>query len=384
MRTLFAATLALPLFACTKDEVKRDTPPPGAPPPGMTTGSATTTGAPKGGQCKDAADSKDPPSAAFFERKIGDNCLDPQGEVRAYGAEAKYTLDEVCTTAFDGGCELYKNNQVKRVVSLHYIDDAGTGRTAEVILSKFADVHGAYSLFTSRIVSGADPLDPSTAKPIAVAAVGAMGTGRAYVWKGTYLAELTYSNDTEKPDDLAKSSAEMLLAIATSLAKKLPGGAELPASAAVLPEASRIPMGIAYSTKDAMGLGNIGPLAMGFYKAGDTRWRTLSMTKESPEQAKDVMKTIKAKATSQAVTAPAGIDEAFQISLPNGKDAPKSDYLFVRKGAQVFALGDDEYALRAAGGKGDSARLPKDQALSKAQALFGSAAPMPSASIHKK
>jgi hypothetical protein len=374
MRVSILFVLSLLLTACPKEDVKRDTPPPGPPPP---SGTGSAASAAKGGGCKEPGENKDTISAAFFERTIGDNCLDPQGEVRPYGEQAKYTLDEVCTTAFDGGCELYKSNQVKRVVSLHYIDGSGKGRTAEVVLSKFADMHGAYSLFTSRIVSGADPLDPSTPRPLAVAGVGAIGTGRAYVWKGAYLAELSYLNENEKPEDLAKSSLEMLTAIAMSIAKKLPGGAELPASAAALPEAGRIPLGIAYYGKDAMGLGNVGPLAMGFYKDGDVRYRVLSLTKDSPEHAKDVMKTLKAKPGSQTVPNPGGAEDAFHGSIPNGKDAPKSDYLFVRKGAQVYAIGDDEFALRAAGGKGDAARVSKEMAIAKASALFVAPAPVP-------
>jgi hypothetical protein len=366
--------VSVALAACSKDEAKRDTPPPGPPPPSVT---GTSASASKAGGCKEPGENKDTISTAFFERAIGDNCLDPQGEVRPYGEQAKYTLDEVCTTAFDGGCELYKNNQVKRVVSLHYIDGSGKGRTAEVVLSKFADMHGAYSLFTSRIVSGADPLDPSTPRPLAVAGVGAIGTGRAYVWKGAYLAELSYLNENEKPEDLAKSSLEMLTAIATSLAKKLPGGAELPPSAAALPEPARIPLGIAYYGKDAMGLGNVGPLAMGFYKDGDVRYRVLSLTKDSPEQAKDVMKTLRARPGSQTVPNPGSAEDAFRSSIANGKDAPKSDYLFVRKGAQVFAIGDDEFALRAAGGKGDVARVSKEMANAKASALFTAPAAAP-------
>ena len=98
-------------------------------------------------------------------------------------------MDEVCTTAFDGECEVYKRFVFKRVVSLRYVDGSGKGGTVEVNLSQFAEVAGAYGMFTLRVVAG-DPTEPSTPKPLAVGGRGgAIGTGRAYVWRGPYLAE---------------------------------------------------------------------------------------------------------------------------------------------------------------------------------------------------
>ena len=39
-------------------------------------------------------------------KTIGGYCVDPNAEVRSYGEKAKYSMDEVCTTAFDGECEV--------------------------------------------------------------------------------------------------------------------------------------------------------------------------------------------------------------------------------------------------------------------------------------
>jgi hypothetical protein len=392
----FALSLALlsTLVACKDDAAQRDkhdTPPPSPSGSGVTPPAAKPIGsappAPKTGACEGGSGVKDPLAGAFFERVIDGHCVDPLSDPLVFGEQSSQPLDGICKQ-FDGGCELYKENRIKRLLLVRYVDDAGKGRMAEVILSKYADIHGAYALFTKRVTSGADPLDASTPKPLALAGVGALGTGRAYVWKGQYLAELTYSNDLETPEALAKSSAAMLSAIAGSIAKKLPGGPELPPAAAALPAANMIPLGVTYLSdgadgKGPMALGKIGPMAVGFYKEGDQRFRVLSLTKESPELAKDIMKTLKSKPGSQALATPLA-DEAFQASIPNGKDAPKSDFLFVRKGAQIFAVGDDEYALVAAGGKGDPARLPKDAALSKARALVGAPAAIPSASASTK
>jgi hypothetical protein len=389
MRFALCFALVSALVAC-KDEAaqrdKHDTPPPSLSGSGVIPTAAKPIGsappAPKTGTCEGGRGVKDPLAGAFFERVIDGYCVDPLSEPLVFGEQSSQPIDGICKQ-FDGGCGLYKENRIKRLLLVRYVDDAGSGRMAEVILSKYADLHGAYTLFTKRVTSGADPLDASTPKPLALAGVGAIGTGRAYIWKGQYLAELTYSNDLETPEALSKSSATMLTALAVSIAKKLPGGAELPAAAAALPPANMIPLGITYLSDGADGkgpleLGKIGPMAVGFYKEGDQRFRILSLTKASPELAKDIMKTLRSMPGSQVLATPLA-DEAFQSSIPS-KDAPKSDFLWVRKGAQIFAVGDDEYALVAAGGKGDPARLPKDAALSKASALVGAPAVVPSAS----
>jgi hypothetical protein len=393
MRFALCLVLFPTLAACKEDSAprdKHDTPPPSLSNTGAVATASKPIGsappAPKTGACEGGSGVKDPLAGAFFERVIDGHCVDPLSEPLVFGEQSSQPLDGICKQ-FDGGCELYKENRIKRLLLVRYVDDAGKGRMAEVILSKYADVHGAYTLFTKRVTSGADPLDASTPKPLALAGVGAIGTGRAYVWKGQYLAELTYSNDLETPEVLAKSSAAMLSVLAASIAKKLPGGAELPPAAAALPPAGMIPLGVTYlpdgaDGKGPMGLGKIGPMAVGFYKEGEQRFRVLSLTKESPELAKDIMKTLRSKPGSQALATPLA-DEAFQLSIPS-KDAPKSDFLWVRKGAQIFAVGDDEYALIAAGGKGDPARLPKEAALSKARALVGAPTAAPSASASAK
>ena len=164
--------------ACTKDEKKGggDTPPP--PPPSA---SAAKAGACAGG----GGELTDAISAAFLPKSAGGYCVDPQGEVKTYGDKGKLSMDEVCTTAFDGECEVYKRFALKRVVSLHYVDGSGKGGTVEVNLSQFADVAGAYAMYTLRVVAG-DPAEPSTPKAFAAGGAGAIGTGRAYVWRGQF------------------------------------------------------------------------------------------------------------------------------------------------------------------------------------------------------
>jgi hypothetical protein len=373
LRSPLASVLAL-LFSvacasCKEDKPRSDTPPP---PPPPTVASAKAGGCSTGG-----GELTDSVSAPFFVRTAGGYCVDPQGEIKTYGEKGKLSMDEVCTTAFDGECEVYKRFGLKRVVSLHYVDGSGKGGTVEVNLSQFADVPGAYGMYTLRVVAG-DPAEPSTPKVLAAGAAGAIGTGRAYVWRGQHLAELQYVNENESPEQLAKSSEAILTTIGKEIGQHLPGAPTLPPAAQMLPAEKRVSNGIVLQPKDVFGWKAIGPGAVGFYKDGDRRWRVLAIVKDDADQAKDVMKTIKSKPGSLPV-ANTG-DEAVHVVVPSaGEDkggAPKVEMLVARKGNVVWGVGDEEYALRAAtGADREKARLSKDDAIAKMKDLL--AVPVP-------
>lgn len=361
---LFLIALGAATTACKDDKPKPDN----APPPPPPSASVAKPGACTGG----GGELTDPVSAPFFPKTVAGYCVDPQGEVKTYGEKGKLSMDEVCTTAFDGECEVYKKFGLKRVVSLHYVDGSGKGGSVEVNLSQFADVPGAYGMFTLRVVAG-DPADPSTPKPLAAGAAGAIGTGRAYVWRGQYLAELQYNNEQESPEQLAKSSETILTAVGKEVGSKLPGATSLPPAAAVLPSENRVTNGIVFQPKDVLGWSGIGPGAMGFYKDGDRRWRDLAIVKDDADQAKDAFKTIKGKPGSLPV-ANVG-DEAVHVVVGT---SPKIEYLIARKGNVIWGVGDEEYALRTK--DGEKARITRDEAVTKMKTLLATPAPSTAAS----
>ena len=360
------AFLLLSAAACKDDNKGPGGDPPPPPPPPASSASSGKPGAcaSGGGELTDAI------SAAYLPKKVASYCVDPQGEIKTYGEKGKSSMDEVCTTAFDGECEVYKKFGLKRVVSLHYVDGAGGRGTVEVNVSSFADAAGAYGMFTLRVVAG-DPADPSTPKPFAAGAAGAIGTGRAYVWRGVHLVELQYNNEQEAPDALAKSSDVILRAVGIDIGSKLPGPTTLPPAAAALPDANRVANGIVFQPKDVMGFSGVGPGAIGFYKDGDRRWRTLAVFKDDADQAKDAFKSIKSKPGSLPIT---GIgDEAVHVVVAppaaNAANATKTEFLIARKGSQIWGVGDEEYALRGKGAD-DKARLTKDEATAKMKTLL--------------
>lgn len=359
---LLYLSMALACTSCKDDKPKPDNAPPPPPSAGIAKAGACASG---GGELTD------PVSAPFFAKTVAGYCIDPQGEVKTYGEKGKLSMDEVCTTAFDGECEVYKRFGLKRVVSLHYVDGSGKGGSVEVNLSQFADVAGAYGMYTLRVVADRDPDDKSTPKPLAAGAAGAIGTGRAYVWRGQHLAELQYNNEQESPEQLAKSSEAILTAVGKELGQKLPGATTIPPAAAQLPTANRIANGIVFQPKDMLGFSGVGPAAMGFYKEpsahreqGDKRWRVLSIVKDDAEQAKDAFKTIKGKPGTLPV-ANTG-DEAAHVPV-----APKVAFLIARKGNVIWGVGDEEYAVRA----NEKAAVSKEDAVAKMKTLLATPTP---------
>jgi hypothetical protein len=271
-------------------------------------------------------------------------CLDPQTEPRTYGDKGKLTMDEVCTTAFDGECEVYKRFGLDRVVVLRYVDGSGAPNSVEVNLCRFRTSDGAYGMFTKRVVADGDPAHASV-KPLAAQAAGASSSSNAYVWRGAYFAELTFVTEDTKMTAAAMARANEIVtaAIAKDIGARLPGPAELPPAAAALPAPSRIPLGIAYYPKDSPALGALGPLAVGYYADGEKRWRDVALARPDAESAKDAFRALKGKPGSQPIKNLG--DEAVMVQLQEAPDRAKAEYIVARRGSMVAAVADEELVL---------------------------------------
>jgi len=362
-RAALVAAAFASLAACKSDDT-RNSPPPPPPPPTAVPGQGDVC-AGGGGQDTDAV------SAPFVTRKVGAYCLDPQGQPKTYGDQGKFSMDEVCTTAFDGECEVYKRFGLDRVVVLRYVDGSGAPNSVEVNLSRFKTAEGAYAMFTKRAVADGDPARASV-KPLAAGGAGATSSSNAYVWRGQYLVELTFVTEDTKMTPAAMEHANDVStnAIAKDIGAKLPGSADLLPAAAALPGASRLPLGIAYYPKDALGLTAIGPLAVGYYKDGDKRWRDVVILRSDAEGAKEAFRAFKLKQGASPLKAVG--DEAVQVVLQEAEDRAKAEYVAARKGTRVVAVGDEELVMEPGMSSDKLAplKLTKDEKLQKLVALL--------------
>ncbi|HEX4513936.1 MAG TPA: DUF6599 family protein [Polyangiaceae bacterium] len=324
----------LALVACKDEPRSQGTPPP--PPPSASASANVCAGG--GGKIGDVI------SARFFPPTLsagGTWCLDPHGDDKTYGDKGKLKIDELCTTALDGGCEEYKKFGVTRSVIVHYVANQGTGGV-EVFLSQFAG-DGAYAIYTTRLTGEMDPLDEHAARTMNLGAgLGALGTGKAYAWRGPYFLELTYTNDQETPEQMKKSADVILSAIAKDVAPLLPNDPDAPASAKALPEAERVPNGVMYFPKDLLGVpGALG--AMGYYK-GAKRYRMIASVRDA-DQAKDFLHALRGKPGALPVASLG--DEAVQVVIQPSADRAKIEWVVARKGGTVIGAGDEEFAIDA-------------------------------------
>jgi hypothetical protein len=310
----------------------------------------------------------DPVAGGFFESRVGAYCIDPNSDSRTYGENARGSLDDVCTQQFDGECEIYKRYGLRRVVMARYIDGEGSPGTVSVTLSRFDSREGALGFYTKRVVADGDPVRVAPA-PLEAGGAGALGTGIAYVWKGEHVAELSYSNEIEPPDAIKQSSLRVLPPIAQRLGERLPGSAELPPDARLLPAEERVPQGLRYETDDVLGVAGVGGGAIGYYASGDRRYRQFALIRPDEDSAKDVVRTLeklpRAKSTDDR--------DPRVVTVPLQQDggAVTVEWLVARSGARVFGVGDEELVLQAEQSTADRERvlLTREQKLGKLRAL---------------
>jgi hypothetical protein len=281
-------------------------------------------------------------SAGFFPAVVAGFCIDPNGETRAFGADAPSGIDKVCTEQFNGDCEVYKSYGLQRVVTLRYVDGGGSTGTVDVVVSRFASVEGAYGFFTRRLIGGSDPVARAP-EELGAGTIGALGAGSASVWRGTHVAELIYTNPDEPPQRAIELGRAVLGPLATKLGEKLPGERTLPAAVAELPEEHRVRFGISYELGELLGVHGTGAGAYGFYQQGKQRWRVLCIVRPDEAGAKDVAETIyKALGAKTMKGVPFA---ARSLTLTSEGSGPKLSWVVARAGNRVFGVGDEEYAL---------------------------------------
>jgi len=167
------------------------------------------------------------------------------------------------------------------------------------------------------------------------------------------------------PQAMARANESATGAIAKDIGGKLPGPPELLPSAAALPAASRIQLGISYQPKDALGLTGIGPIAVGYYKDGEKRWRQAALVRADLDAAREAFRAFKLKPGALPMKGLA--DEAVVVVLQEAPDRAKAEYVVARKGTSVYAIGDEELVLDPATPSDKLAplKLTKDEKLAK-------------------
>ena len=238
-------------------------------------------------------------SAPFVPRAVGGYCLDPQGEPKTYGDKGKLSMDEVCTTAFDGECEVYKRFGLDRVVVLRYVDGSGAPNSVEVNLSRFATSDGAYAMFTKRVVADGDPA-AATVKP-----ARRRGRGRDEQQQRVRVARAVprraHVRDRGHEDDAGGRWRARTTRSTGAIARDIGSQAcrdprTCPPAAAALPEPLAHPARHRVPPEGRARRERRRPRAVGYYKDGDKRWRDVAVVRADAEGAKEVFRAFKLKA----------------------------------------------------------------------------------------
>lgn len=319
------------VFGCSKTEPSEQ----GAAPPPI---QSSAPGACKGG----GGEVKDPVTKGFFTRQAGSYCIDSNNPDRTYGSEAQRPLDEACTQLLDGECVNYKRHGLERITHVRFIDGKGSPGAVTVNLSRFKTEEGAYAFFTKRVIGDADPAKAAP-KPLKAGGRGALGSSIAYVWRGRYLVEASYTNELEAPSQLKASGAKVLPPIVQALGDKLLGAPELPEAARLLPGEELVPLGRKYEQGDLLGVSGAGPGAVGFYQRGKQRYRVLFALRKDEAAAKDSMKTLSKLPGAKKLE---GVTfDAYEVSVRETEEDPSADWVLARKGARLFGVGDEDLVL---------------------------------------
>ncbi len=318
----------------------------GAPPPPVATSSGPVS-------CTRAA-IDDPVTKDFFPAKHEGFCLDPQDGGKALGEGTKLPLEGIADL-FDGESKIYEDHGVKRVVQLRYIDAAGGPASIDIVISRFDSDAGAYAMFTKRVVGDGDPADPATPKPLSVSGRAALGVGSATLWRGSWLTELVYNDDSKSPKEIETLGAKVLEPLAKAVLDKLPGEVAPPPEVAALPEKDRLPQGTRLLLKGGLpGVPTSPRAGVGYYRAGSARYRVSVLLLADEQAAKDVMKD--AEKALAASPVPGLGDDAWKGTLKEG--STQGEVLVARRGARVLAISDE---LRVYGGEAGKGKLELDK-----------------------
>lgn len=408
-RVALAALVFVTGIAC-KEEKQGTAPPQGTPPPSVASGPAaggSGSAAPAKSLCEaNEVGVSDAKLAALLPATLDGFCIRKADQIQSFGEGSGKKIEDV-SDVIDGQGEIYAHNYfAKRYDRVHYVDARGNGAEVEVNVSTFDKPENAYALFTYQVVANKDP-DPEAAKaqqrtpprPIAGGGAAALGKGNAYLWRGNYLVELTYSPDPSKPEGEAIAAADAILTkMVQAIGDKIVGATEPPADVRLLPTEAegRVPLGVDFvppkfkkpeGKGDALFL-NVGSYATAFMKEGKKRYRVLAFVREEKDAARDAMAAFsKLPGAVPLKEAKDFSDDGWYFPFTVGQGgagaAGKAEGVAARKGSTVLAIVDEELSLGDPAKKDDWPRLTKEEKLAKLKALFSrptAAAPAPSAS----
>lgn len=278
-------------------------------------------------------------------------CLDPKEADTSYGSKASQPLEKIADL-YDGESKVYEDFGADHVVDVRYVAEAGGPASLALHASRFKTVEGAYAMYTKRVVTDGDPATDLTSRATdAGGAQAVLGVGNAYVWKGSWLIEIVYNDDTLSPDELEKTGNQALAGIVKEIGAKLPGDGAPPPEIAALPSQHRVPLGVRLrlaapfpgidGDPDHPAQGAVRG-GVGYYKDDGKRYR-VTIVQAADEAAATALLATASKSPKAKPLAGVG-DEAVELTWTEGPLLGRA--LVARKGKRVAAVYDELRVLR--------------------------------------
>ena len=275
--------------------------------------------------------------AAWFPRRVGGFCLDPNADQRVFGKGAPLPLGEAADLlALDA--DRLERSGLERVVSLTYVEDAAQPARAGASVLAFSSPEIAYAFFTARIAEATE-LGHPVYSAFDGGAAAVRGDVTALVVRGEAVLRLDYTNARLPPERVAQAAAPVLALLGSEIGRGLPGPAKLPPAARLLPERERLPLSLRYDAVDLAGLEGVGPGALAAYSDGGARYRMALAVRLDPDAAKDVLSTLKKRDGSRVVKH--GPYDALRVAENDEKSGSVREWIFGRKGALVAGVALD-------------------------------------------
>jgi len=190
--------------ACRRD-APAGSPPPVAVETAMRPASASASAsAMTSGAAPSAAGLEPPAAAGEFVDAARVLPRGPVGEWRQSGAVLRSNAANLAQL-IDGAAVSYEQYGVRFYAKTEY-RKPGTHLVALVEVYSFESALGAFGRYSLNLTDGRDPSTLRT-QAIAAGAGGYQGTTQLTFWKGTYLVQVSVSDDSDEPDENAMNAA---------------------------------------------------------------------------------------------------------------------------------------------------------------------------------
>lgn len=316
-RTLWIGSLSSAVFLChcSRDEERGEAPP-------------TPVVVPV-----NACEGVDRAPVIGLPARVGKFCVDPNADVRTYGAIGSSPLDGVCVELFNGECEVYKSYGLEGVKTLRYVEGGGGSVVVNVVVSSFRRSTGAYGFFTRRILGDGLPSQVTVA-PLDVKGRAVAGVGTVVVWRGKDVVELTYVSEVATPEEVETQSPKILHPMARAVAEELVGDVEPERAVRFLEALTADKLGVSVLVEGLLGVSGTGPGAIGYFSKGATAHRIAIAERRDKAGADDLLGLLRRSGSGRKLKG----SDVIELRLTREGAAPETWYLR-RNDDTVLAVG---------------------------------------------